>query len=766
MLKVSLFVSLCGSALAQTPGGGAEISAFLSRYCVNCHSDAKRTANLSLENGAGSDAVWEKVHDRLSSRRMPPPGAAIPSKTEMEAVTNWLEKKLGATGAGRVTARRLNRLEYNNTIRDLLGVAVRPADEFPLDDSGYGFDNIGDVLSVSPLLLEKYLAAARLASQAAIYGEAYPPEPAKLARFLSKKSQEDPTPGALSYSYRGAIYGSFRFPVDGEYELRMRVGNYRPRDVASTPRHRELRFKRKLTPAEQAELEELNRKAYPPVKMVATFDGAEVLSQIVEGNIDYQYAHGEAIARVKAKAGEHSFRASFPSFASLGNPLENVNLDGRRKLFIDYVDVVGPFHPVKRAANNLVFVCSEKTPECARRIVEQLARRAFRRPVTAGDVDPLVKLAASVRAAGDSFEESIRVAVQAVLVSPSFLFRIEREPAAVSEFVLSDHELASRLSYFLWSSMPDQTLRGLADSGRLRASINAQLDRMLADAKSDALMENFFGQWLGLRQLDKHKPDPKHFPTVDDELMESMGRETALFARAMVREDRSILDLLDARFTFVNGPLAAYYGIAGVAGEGFERVNVDGVKRGGVVTQGAVLTLSSYATRTSPVLRGKWVLENLLGTPPPPPPGDVPALPEGEQAKNVSLRKRLEQHRASAACSVCHDQMDPIGFGLENYDAAGGWRDRDGQFPIEGAGPGELKRSLKAQPELFTRNVVEKLMTYALGRGMEASDRAALTQIANRVAANGYRWSVLLREIVNSKAFQMQKSTRGAYAQR
>jgi len=371
-----------------------------------------------------------------------------------------------------------------------------------------------------------------------------------------------------------------------------------------------------------------------------------------------------------------------------------------------------------------------------------------------------------VRGNGDTFAEGIRVGLQAVLLSPHFLFRAEPVSAAAEQ--VSDHDLASRLSYFLWSSMPDAALLHAADLGTLRKPgvLSAQVKRMLADAKSDALVENFAGQWLGLRLMDRRKPDPGKFPAVDDELLEAMRQETTLFTRAILREDRSVLDFLDGRFSFVNGPLARHYGISGVSGEKFVRVALDGGQRGGVVTQGSVLTLSSYATRTSPVMRGRWVLENLLGTPPPPPPADIPALPEGAATTAASLRTRLEQHRANPSCAICHDQMDPIGFGLENFDAGGSWREKDGDFKVDASGsfpggaefrgPEELRKALAARPELFVRNLTEKLLTYALGRGLEPADRAVVDSITTRLAADGYRMTALVDGIVNSKPFQMR----------
>ncbi|MDQ6705867.1 MAG: DUF1592 domain-containing protein, partial [Acidobacteriota bacterium] len=594
-----------------------------------------KTGNLSLERDDLPAAVWDKVLDKVSTGRMPPPGSPALSSTEVATITAWIKQFLGpayeSTGPGRVTSRRLNRVEYNNTVRDLLGVSLRPADEFPLDDAGYGFDNIGDVLSVSPLLMEKYMTAAKKLSQVAVYGETVLPKPTKLIRYMTKKSQDDPTPNTLPFSLRGAAYGSFDFPVSGEYEFRMRVGNYRARDTASA-RQKELSRRRDLTDAEKLEVKEENRKAYPAVKMVMTLDGAQILTDVVEGNIDYQYAHGEAIARVKVKAGEHFFRASFPEFAGLRDPRDNVNRDGRRKLFIDYIDIVGPFARNSDApeSHKRIFVCAQKTPGCARQIVENLARRAYRRPITKLEADELVQLASLVQKSGDSFDEGIRVALQAVLISPNFLFRVEREPSGLAAYALEEHDLASRLSYFLWSSMPDEELTRAADNGGLRkpGGLDSEVRRMLKDSKSDALVENFAGQWLGLRLLDRRKPDPVRFPAVDDELLHAMRRETFLFARAIMREDRSVLDFIDGRFSFANGPLANFYGIKNVNGEEFQRVELDGRERGGVVTQASVLTLSSYATRTSPVLRGKWVLENLLGTPPPPPPPGIPALVE------------------------------------------------------------------------------------------------------------------------------------------
>jgi Protein of unknown function (DUF1592)/Protein of unknown function (DUF1588)/Protein of unknown function (DUF1585)/Protein of unknown function (DUF1595) len=406
--------------------------------------------------------------------------------------------------------------------------------------------------------------------------------------------------------------------------------------------------------------------------------------------------------------------------------------------------------------------------------------RAYRRPVTEQELASKVALVTLAQREGDTFQEGIRLALQAILASPNFLFRIESAPAArpraeagapaVAETAVSDIDMASRLSYFLWASMPDQELMVAAKAKTLRqpAVLEAQVRRMLADPKARNLVDNWAAQWLQLRNLGRTKPDPKRFPTVDDELLDAMRRETSMFIETIIKEDRSILDIIDAPFTFVNGPLARHYGIKGVDGEAFQRVTLDGEQRGGVLTQGAILTVSSYPTRTSPPVRGKWVLENLLGTPPPPPPDDVPSLNESNLGTEVSMRERLEQHRKDPSCSPCHNLMDPLGFGLENYDAVGAWRTHDGKFPIETAGtlPGGqsftgskgLKEILKGKSDAFVHNVTEKLLTYSLGRGLERFDRPTVNAISREVASSNYKFSALVMEVVKSKPFQMQSA--------
>jgi hypothetical protein len=518
--------------------------------------------------------------------------------------------------------------------------------------------------------------------------------------------------------------------------------------------------------------------------MVFTIDGRQVLTAVVEGSTDYNYARGETVVRVPVTAGDHFLRASFPELANLDDPRVHINRDGRRKIFVDYMDIVGPYEPSRAPSQSYgrIFTCGHPpgrhNAQCARRVVENLAHGAYRRPPRERELEPLLKLVALAQKQGDSLEEGVRVSLQAILMSPNFLFRIERDPAgAAGAYRLNDHELASRLSYFLWSSMPDDALLQAADRGTLRQPgiLEAQVRRMLDDPKANALADNFAAQWLNLRLLDRKKPDAERFPTVDDELLDAMRRETLMFTTAVMREDRSILEFIDGKFTFLNGPLARHYGIKGIDGEALQRVSLESnqadSQRGGIVTQGSILTLSSYATRTSPVLRGKWLLENLLGTSLPPPPEEVPPLEETNLGTAASVRQRLENHRANPACAACHDQMDPLGFSLENYDAAGRWRTRDGNFDVDSVGtladgktiPGVrgLKDILRSQAGTFSRNLTEKMLTFALGRGLESTDARAVEEISRQAAAADYKFSSLVLGIVKSSPFQMRKGTEG-----
>jgi hypothetical protein len=445
---------------------------------------------------------------------------------------------------------------------------------------------------------------------------------------------------------------------------------------------------------------------------------------------------------------------------------------------VDHFEIIGPYDPHARPlteSHQRIFLCGhapgQHGPECARRIVAALARRAYRRPVGDAEVEKLARFVNLAQQNGDSFEQGVRIALEAILVSPHFLFRIENDPdpnGAAAAHRIDDYELAARLSYFLWSSMPDEELFRLAGERKLHRpeALRAQVHRMLLDKRSVALVDNFAGQWLELRNLDSVKPDPDRFPNFDEELRKAMREETRLFFEAVIHEDRSILDFIDGKYTFLNERLAKHYGIPGVVGPEFRRVALTGDERSGVLTQASVLTVSSYPTRTSPVLRGKWILENILNDPPPPPPPGVANLKEEAIGTTMSLRQQLEQHRANPACAACHTRMDPLGFGLENYDAVGQWRTQDGKFAIDAAGtlpggrsfhgPGELKGILRADRDAFARCLTEKLLTYALGRGLERYDRPAVNLIEQRLAASDYRFSRLVLEIVESLPFGMR----------
>ena len=783
LLSIAVFTISSAYAQGQAATFQHTVQPFLATHCAGCHNDKQKVASLSFDafrdpgNVVTQTGVWEKILDRLNAGTMPPPGSTRPAKAEVTAVTKWIESLVGTgreSNPGRITARRLNRTEYNNTIRDLLAVPIQPANEFPVDDSGYGFDNIGDVLTVSPMLMEKYMAAAAKVSRLAVFGEALPAKPTRLARLLNRRSPD--ASDVLSkdnyfpYSMRGAMYGDWVFPADAEYEFRLRVANFRP-DVVPDKRAR----MRNSSPEELRAMDEANRTAAPPREVVLTIDGQKVLTGVVEGTAAYGYHRGEFVARVPVKAGQRMLRASFPELADLEDPRKNINKDMRRQLFVDYLEIVGPFTPSAAASESYrrVFLCNHARghhqPSCARPIVENLTRRAYRRPVTKQEVDSKLALVNLAVKEGEPFEEGIRLALEAILASPHFLFRTGQVAAGQ----IGEYDLASRLSYFLWGSMPDEELLQKAAGGALRQPgiLEAQVRRMLSDPKASNLMDNFAAQWLQLRMLGRTKPDPARFPTVDDELLDSMRRETNLFVDAMIRENRSVLDFIDAPFTFLNGPLARHYGIDGVNGEHFRRVNLNGDQRGGLLTQAAILTVSSYPTRTSPPVRGKWVLENLLGSAPPPPPADVPVLDESKKATTISMRERLEQHRKDPSCAPCHNSMDPIGFGLERYDAVGAYRTHEGTLPIDSSGTlpdgksfsgaKELKVILKGQSEAFTRNLSEKLMTFALGRGLERYDRAAVDEVCQRAAQDDYKFSSIVLGIVNSKPFQMQSSDQG-----
>ena len=732
------------------------IQPLLQEYCFSCHGNGKKKGDLSLDVYQDAEAAvadrktWEKVLQNLGSQTMPPEHKRQPSPAERDAIIAWVQKEVfkcdcSKPDPGRVTIRRLNRTEYNNTIHDLVGVEFQPAEDFPQDDTGYGFDNIGDVLSLSPVLLEKYVGAAQRIMDLAIMTDFSPRSPTN--RFDAMKLDGSAPSGDNGEGMRvlqreGDVHVVFNFPKAGEYHLRVRAyGEQAGPDVTRMA----FLFDNK----------ELKRMKVPEVK-----ENPKVYELTIE-----------------ATEGKHEFGASYlNNYVNKDNP--DKKLRGDRNLVIDYLEIVSPRSdqpPEPPETHKRIFFVKPapgKEVEAARQIISRFARKAWRRPVSAQEVERLLRFVQLARANGENFESGIKLALLAVLVSPHFLFRGELQPEPndpKSVHAVNDFALASRLSYFLWSTMPDDELFALAENGALHRNLEKQVKRMLKNPKSHALVDNFAGQWLQIRSLASLTPDKKTFPDFDEDLRLAMEKETEMFFENVMQEDRSIMDFLNADYTFVNKRLARHYGLEGVTGNEFQRVSLKGTQRGGVLTHASVLTLTSNPTRTSPVKRGKWILENILGTPPPPPPPDVPELKEDKRARLTgSLRQRMEQHRANPNCANCHARMDPIGFGMENFNGIGAWREKDENFAIDPAGelvsgeefkgPRDLESILVSKKKNdFVRCLSEKMLTYALGRGLEFYDQCAVEQISRGLARNQYRFSTLISEVVKSVPFQSHR---------
>ena len=746
----SLSVLAALSPSPEPPSAEAEAlagaRALFMKYCLECHTGdmAEGRVDLArlLEQGTtpGNRRRWARVLDNVEGGTMPPDDYPQPTDDEVEALRVWVDAELekvdcdGPVDPGRVTIRRLNRAEYNNTIRDLVGIDFHPADDFPSDDVGYGFDNIGDVLTLPPILMEKYLAAAEsIANRAIVVGEG--------VRGPSTEYPGRPLPS------HGEASAEHEFPQDATYILRVRA---------------------------------YGQQAGPdPARMTVKLDGEPLQTFDVEA-VDAE--PGVYEVRAKAQAGPHRVAAAFINdYYDPDNPDPSQR---DRNLFVESLEVEGPIHepgdPLPESHARIIFR-SPQSPEefhdCASEVIERFMRRAYRRPVTGGEVAKLVRLAEIAREHGDGFERGIQLAVQAVLASPQFLFRVElyrperdrrgRVINTAGGAPLNDFEVASRLSYFLWSSMPDDELSSLAESAELLKPevLEQQVRRMLQDPKAEAFVENFAGQWLQLRRLKDANPDREQFADFDETLREAMTRESELFFAAIMREDRSVLEFLDSDYTFLNERLAKHYGIPGVEGPEFRRVKLETDQRGGLITQASILTVTSNPSRTSPVNRGKWILEQILGDPPPPAPPEVPLLADDDEGAVLTgtLRQRMEQHRSNPSCAACHARLDPPGFGLENYDAVGAWRDKEGDLPIDASaelptgesfdGPAELKAILKTRKAAFVQTLSEKMLTYALGRGLEDSDACVVEDIAKGVAADQYRFSRMVLEIVKSDPF-------------
>ncbi len=716
---------------------------------------------------------WEKVVGRLRAGEMPPKGMPKPPPDQIAAVTSWIDSEFSEIDRttppdpGHLTAHRLNRVEYNNTIRDLLAVRFKPAADFPADDSGYGFDNIGDALSVSPVLMEKYLAAAKKIATEAIPLSLPVPKPTRL-RYSPEHLAKEPRP---------VLDHSFELPAEGDYDLRAAVAG------------KQDSFRIQLL-----------------------LDGKEIKADdvLIEKDKPRSYE-----LRLHLPAGEHSFQAVLthrdpkPEETALSAQMaadeeagilkqiarhpedeKQIRLQhslGNTPTYMDALEIKGPFNastaPLPESYK-LVFRCGhalgQHTQQCVRTNLTELAGLAFRRPATPAEISKLTKLVALGEKSGLNIEQSMRLGLEAILVSPQFLYRLQHDPNPrdlTAVHPISDYELASRLSYFLWSSMPDRQLLKVAEENRLTHPevLHAQVQRMLLDPKAAALIDNFAGQWLELRNLDSIHPDPVQFPDFDDGLRQAMYTETRTFFANVVQQDQSIFDFIDAKYTFLNDRLAKFYGIPGVEGSQFRRVELDGTERSGVLTQASVLAITSYPTRTSPVLRGKWIMENILNTPPPPPPPGVGSLDEKGGPLSGTMRQQMEKHRANPMCAACHVRMDPLGFALENYDAIGHWRTQDASLPIDASGvlpngksfvgSAELKTLLAANRNQFAECFSEKMMIYALGRGLEGYDRAATRKIVSNLAANGYRFSSLINGIVDSAPFQLGRADGGSGTQ-
>ncbi len=735
-----------------------QVAPFVKKYCIECHGTDLSEGGIALhifdseKSVQKARKVWGKVLPMLQIEAMPPveEGRERPTHDEYLAITSWLEDKLFNidckmdSDPGRVTVRRLNRAEYNNTVRDLLGIDFSPADDFPSDDVGYGFDNIGDVLSVSPLLMEKYLTAAERISEKVISAD--DPVKSRKARFDGKKlkpsgAAEETGDGTYGINSIGQVTAEHKFPREGDYVLRGSAM------------------------ADQAG-DEL-------AKMVFSIDGNAVHTFEVKGPRELN----EYEFKLHLSGGNHQFTAAFPN--DFYDPKGKKGKD--RNLYVHWLEIAGPLDTrpddLPESHRRLIVATPNAirpAADAARECLRPLVRRAFRRPVADEEVNrfvPLVELAISQ---GESFDRGMQLALQGVLCSPNFLFRIETDPSPndpKSKHEITQSELATRLSYFLWSSMPDDELLSVAERGELRNPdvLPVQVRRMLKDARSVALVDNFATQWLNLRSLDELTPDPTKFPDYSPQLRDDMLRETQKFFEHSLREDLSTLELIDGKFTFMNERLAKHYGIDGIKGDEFRRVPLDSVRgRAGLLTQASILMVTSNPGRTSPVKRGKWIMENILGTAPPPPPPNVPSLEETQKAQpGASLREQLKIHRENAICNSCHRQMDDLGFGFEHFDAIGRWRDRDGQHDIDASGilpsgekfngSTELIAILKTRDKQFNRCLAEKLLTYAIGRGLEFYDRCALDKLLNTHAAEGHRFSSLITQIVLSEPFQMRR---------
>jgi hypothetical protein len=767
------------SSTADRPGTFDQHSAWQTwkLYCDTCHFGPKARAGVNLEtldlaNLDSNGALWEKVLRKLRGREMPPPGAPRPDEATYQSLVKAIEGERdrlidAKPNPGRPTLHRLNRAEYANAIRDMLALEVDVSEMLPTDDAGYGFDNIGDVLTVSPALLEKYLLAAGKISRQAV-GDTTMPTSYQTYDVPKGLKQDERMGVDMPLGSRGGTTVSHYFPVDGEYEISLGLQRGRAEEILGTGRERklDLRFD-----DERVQLFTLAARARRANINTAT------------GGTDPEAG---LKVRLPVKAGTHTILATFEKDTVLQEGIIfRQRADAVQAHFegVGSISIAGPYNvqgPGTTPSRDKIFVCHPSAPAeeqaCAEKILTNIAHRAYRRPINADDLPQLIALYKQGAETG-GFEWGVRLALQKILVSPEFLFRAEFESADArpgSVHRLSDIELASRLSFFLWSSIPDDELLAIAERGELSdpAMLERQVRRMMADPRSQALVKNFVGQWLFLRNIPTMQPDITAFTYFDDNLRQALEQETTLLVDSTLRDDRSIVDLLTTDYTFINQRLAQHYGIEGIYGSEFRRISVTDPRRQGLLGHASIMAVTAYPNRTAPTIRGKWVLEQLLGTPPPPPPPNVPALKIDENQKVLTMRQRLEEHRVSPQCAVCHRIMDPIGLALDNFDGLGKWRDAEGEEVIDPSGvlpdgtafdgPVGLRDILVSKKrDVFVENFTERLLTYALGRGTEEYDQPVVRKIAREAAANNHRWSAVILGIVKSKPFQMIQA-RGA----
>ena len=802
-LPAALVVLLLGIIPYAPPSAAADPTfstdgiAFLKKHCLACHTGEKAKADLRLDTFADEAALvkdrktWMRVLDVLKAGEMPPEPKPKPAVAELDSFTKVIQTafekhdKNAKPDPGRVTMRRLNRNEYNNTIRDLVGIDFNPAEDFPSDDVGYGFDNNGDVLTLPPVLLERYLAAAETIMARAITPIPPPPE----SRGVGTQFTEPAGPKVpMKDNYRVVQFDPKGLPIDtGPVFTRFpnlrREGAYQGQTTVYIETTGTKPVKVALLAGCAAD-----------AKGVATDAEADAIAGAATKSLRPFVILQTVEVKARTKEKRETIRVDVP--AGIGIDKLAVALvkpeagEPAPTLYVQYMTLTGPMDSRPRTHLTLLATDAKKPQaEQTREVLERFASKAWRRPVTKDELDRLIKLAETRLAKGEKWDAAMQFAFTAVLVSPKFLFRVELDdrPDSADPHAIDEHQLASRLSYFLWASMPDDELFALAAKKQLTANLDSQVKRMLASPKAAAITEHFVLQWLQLQPLRNARPDPMKYPGFNDPLRAAMFTETKLFFQEIIRDDRNVLDILGGDFTYLNAPLARHYGITDTAGnfngqdqklrkpngkpfteEQFARVDLKGTGRGGILTQASVLTVTSNPGRTSPVKRGKWVLEQLLGTPPPAPPPNVPELEkDGKPVSAGSLRQQLENHRKNPACANCHAKMDGVGFALEGFDAVGAFRTKDGTFAIDNTGelpggvkftgPDELKKVLLAKKDLFAKCLVEKMMIYALGRGLDWYDRRSVEAITTALAKNDYKMSVLVTELVKSDPFRLRR---------